>query len=60
MDTFIFLSFWVHATYAAIKMFLLCVQEYPFNLMVQKWHHVLDVAYLVAVCIWAASLLNWI
>ena len=60
MDTFIFLSFWVHAMYAAIKMFLLCVQEYPFNLRVQKWHHVLDVAFLVGVCIWAASLLNWI
>jgi len=29
-------------------------------LQVKKWNSVIDVAFLVGVCIWAASLLNWI
>ena len=60
MENFIFFSFAAHSFFAAIKLLLLCSQEYPLKLNVQKWAHVIDVAYLVSVCIWAASLLNWI
>ncbi len=60
METFVVFSFFLNAGYAAMKMILLCFKDYPFDLHVTKWSHVIDVAFLVGVCIWAASLLNWI